>query len=315
MKRLALGLFVILASVSVAKVCPAQEPPAQEPEGPAAARAGGDQAPAAPADTGPTSAGDIDLSDLSVSEPEEAGATPAARKAAGGGTVAAGAPRKSWEDIVVVPRKAFLKKYRLELAPFAGITVNDPLIRHYSFGADLNFYVTDVLSVGAEGQYFVKELSERESLVGLQYYLVPTLNKLKYHYALVLGYVPGYGKFGLFNKWIVHWDLTFSVGIGRIRTEIVPRVFGDKSFTNDNITGQFGLGVRLFLLEWLTLNLTFRDYMYLDVFEYKGRQPGDDLKTVQDNSERFQTQFVQNIMMFVSVGLYIPPSFTYRTPR
>jgi outer membrane beta-barrel protein len=312
MKRLALGLSVILASVSVAKVCPAQEPSAQEPEAPAAAPAGGDQAAAAPADTGPTSGPDIDLSDLSISEPEEA-ATPAAQKAVSGG--GAGAPRKSWEDIVVVPRKAFLKKYRLEIAPFAGITLNDPLIRHYSFGADLNFYVTDLLSVGVEGQYFVKELSERESLVGLQYYLVPTLNKLKYHYALVLGYVPGYGKFGLFNKWIVHWDLTFSAGIGRIRTEIVPRVFGDRSFTNDNITGQFGLGVRLFVLEWLTLNVTFRDYMYVDVFEYKDRQPGDDVATVKKLSENRQTQLVQNIMMFVSVGLYIPPSFTYRTPR
>src|SRR5215212_8747915 len=38
------------------------------------------------------------------------------------------APRKSWEDIVVVPRKAYLKGGRLELAPFSGITLNDVLI-------------------------------------------------------------------------------------------------------------------------------------------------------------------------------------------
>ena len=41
----------------------------------------------------------------------------------------------SWQDIVVVPRKAFLKGGRLEFAPFAGLTVNDNLIRHYMFGA------------------------------------------------------------------------------------------------------------------------------------------------------------------------------------
>ena len=313
MKRLALGLFVILASVSVAKVSSAQDPASEEPEAPTAAPAGGDQAPAAPADTGQAAGPEIDLSDLSVSEPGE---TPTAGgKKAGGAVETAGAPRKSWEDIVVVPRKAFLKKYRLEIAPFAGITLNDPLIRHYSFGGDLNFYVTDVLSIGAEGQYFLKELSERESLVGVQYYLVPTLNKLKYHYALAFGYVPGYGKFGLFNKWIVHWDLTLALGIGRIRTEIIPRAFGDKSFTNDNITGHVGLGIRLFVLEWLTLNVTFRDYMYDDVFEYRGRLPTDDLSKVKSDSEKYQTQFVQNIMMFFSIGLYIPPSFTYRTPR
>ncbi len=40
----------------------------------------------------------------------------------------------SWQDIVVVPRKPFLKGGRLEIAPFAGLTINDNLIRHYVFG-------------------------------------------------------------------------------------------------------------------------------------------------------------------------------------
>jgi hypothetical protein len=301
MKRLALGLFVILANLGVAKVSLAQNPEAAAPD-----KAGGDKT--TPADTSPSTGPDLDLTDLSG-----ALETPETKKP----TEAAGAPRKSWEDIVVVPRKAFLKKSRVELAPFAGITLNDPLIRHYSFGGDLNYYITDVLSVGAEGQYFIKELSERESLVGLQYYLVPTLNKLKYHYALAFGYVPGYGKFGLFNKWIVHWDLTFALGIGMIRTEIIPRAFGAQSFTNDDIVGHVGLGVRLFVLDWLTLSLTFRDYMYKDVFEFQGRDqlPDQSIASVKQASQNSQSQFVQNIMMFFSIGFYVPPSFNYRTPR
>jgi outer membrane beta-barrel protein len=303
MKRLALGLFAILANLSITQVSLAQEP-----EPPADDKAGGEKP--APTDTGPAPGADIDLSDLSIpdaAEPQQTGGKKP--------TEAAGAPRKSWEDIVVVPRKAFLKKLRLELAPFAGITLNDPLIRHYSFGGDLNFYVTDVLSIGLEGQYFLKELSERESLVGLQYYLVPTLNKLKYHYALAFGYVPGYGKFGLFNKWIVHWDLTFALGIGMMHTEIIPRAFGDKPFANRDIAGHVGIGVRLFVLDWLTLGITFRDYMYKDVFEFRNREDDMSIATVKQESQAHQSQFVQNIMMFFSVGFYIPPSFTYRTPR
>ena len=207
MKRLALGLFVILASLSVASSSRAQ-PPATT----AAAPAGGEKAP--PAEPAPDVTPDLDLSEIPGLEEDTGGAKPATGAEAKKAADTSGARRRSWEDIVVVPRKAFLKKSRVELAPFAGITLNDPLIRHYSFGLDLNYYITDVLSIGAEGQYFIKELSERESLVGLQYYLVPTLNKMKYHYALAFGYVPGYGKFGLFNKWIVHWDLTFALGIG-----------------------------------------------------------------------------------------------------
>jgi outer membrane beta-barrel protein len=302
MKRLALGLIVILANLGVAKVSLAQQPEAAAPD-----QAGGDKTP--PVDTSPVGGLDLDLTGLGETE------APEAKKP----VEAAGAPRKSWEDIVVVPRKAFLKKHRLEIAPFAGITLNDPLIRHYSFGGDLNYYITDVLSIGGEGQYFIKELSERESLVGLQYYLVPTLNKLKYHYALAFGYVPGYGKFGLFNKWIVHWDLAFALGVGRIKTEIIPRAFGDKSFTNDDWVGHVGLGVRLFVLDWLTLSLTFRDYMYSDTFEIRDRDSreanGETLAQIKSDSQKSQSQFVQNIMMFFSIGLYVPPSFSYRTPR
>jgi outer membrane beta-barrel protein len=314
MKRLALGLLVILASLSVATSSMAQEPETAAPE-----PAGGDKT--EPADTGPAFTPDLDLSEIPGSEELGTPGTGEDGKKAGD---VVGARRKSWEDIVVVPRKAFLKKSRLEIAPFAGITLNDPLIRHYSFGGDINYYITDVLSVGVEGQYFIKELSERESLVGLQYYLVPTLNKLKYHYALAFGYVPGYGKFGLFNKWIVHWDLTFALGIGMIRTEIIPRAFGDKSFTNDNIVGHAGLGVRLFVLDWLTLGITFRDYVYQDAFEFKdranlldadGRPDNQNLPRVKQLSQQSQSQLVQNIMMMFSIGLYIPPSFTYRTPR
>jgi outer membrane beta-barrel protein len=302
MKRLALGLFVILANLGVAKVSLAQDP-----EAAATDQAGGDKT--APADTSPSLGLDLDLTDVTGTEPPET------KKP----VEAAGAPRKSWEDIVVVPRKAFLKKHRLELAPFGGITLNDPLIRHYSIGGDLNYYITDVLSVGLEGQYFIKELSERESLVGLQYYLVPTLNKLKYHYALAFGYVPGYGKFGLFNKWIVHWDLTFALGAGMIKTEIIPRAFGDKSFTNDDIAIHVGMGVRLFVLDWMTLSITFRDYMYKDVFEIKTRSDleaqGQTIEQIKTASAQSQSQFVQNIMMFFSIGIYVPPSFSYRTPR
>jgi outer membrane beta-barrel protein len=297
MNRLVLGLLVILFNLNGESISFAQEE-------------------SSPPDTPPAPSGSADTtSDLNLLEdladPLAEGGDTGAKKAAVDPTTR----RKAWDDIVVVPRKAFLKKHRLELAPFAGITLNDPLIRHYSFGGDLNFFITDALSVGVEGQYFLKEISERTSLTGLQYYRVPTLNKLKYHAALVFGYVPGYGKFGLFNKYIVHWDITACVGIGMIRTEIIPRQFTDPAFTNQNITPHVGLGARLFVLDWLTLSVSFRDYMYKDIFEPQNRSTLADPLNVALVKQNGDSQFVQNIMMLVSLGFYIPPSFTYKTPR
>ena len=68
----------------------------------------------------------MDTPDEKVTNLEDMGAEPEDESA----------PRRlSWQDIVVVPRKAFLKGGRLEIVPFAGLTMNDNLIRHYIFGA------------------------------------------------------------------------------------------------------------------------------------------------------------------------------------
>jgi len=294
MKRLAVGLILVLFNINSSSNSFAQET-ADPPE-----PTGGDKGPSA-------SGGDFKLEDIQDLSDEKVEAFPKLPKDAA-------TRQRAWEDIVVVPRKSFLKKHRLELAPFAGITLNDPLIRHYSFGGDLNFYITDILSIGLEGQYFIKELSERTSLTGLQYYRIPSLNKLKYHAALAFGYVPGYGKFGLFNKYIVHWDVTFALGVGMMWTEVIPRRFGDAPFANQNIAPHVGVGARLFILDWMTLSVAFKDYMYLDKFEAASRAPGESAEVAKASLDA-KNQFVQNVMMFVSLGFYVPPSFSYKTPR
>jgi outer membrane beta-barrel protein len=285
MTRFAFGFFATLAIVGSAAAAKAQDPappPAAEP------------APAEPAKTEP----------ITEPGPGEPGAAPGERPP--------GARRPSYEDIVVVPRKAFLKSGRLELAPFTGVSLNDVLIHHYTLGGDLNFYLTDVFSIGLQGQYFIKEASGRESLVGLQYNRVPSLNKYKYAAAFNFGYVPGYGKFTLFNKYIWHWDIFVQAGVGAIWTEIIPRIAGEQTFQSINITPDFGVGTRFFLNDWLTISFALRDYAFNDKFEPTDRMRGEPIENVK---ARASSQFVNNIMFFASVGFYLPTSFQYRTPR
>jgi outer membrane beta-barrel protein len=242
-----------------------------------------------------------------VPPPAEPGA-PGAEQPTG----ATGAKNKSWEDIVVVPRKAFLKSGRLELAPFTSITLNDVLIRHYAFGGDLNFYLTDVFSIGLQGQYFIKELSDREGLVGLQYNRIPTINKYKYAAAFNFGYVPGYGKFTLFNKYIMHWDIFINAGVGAIWSEIIPRNVGDQSFQTISLAPDFAAGTRFFLSDWLTVSFGFRDYVFNDKFEPIDRAAGQSIEEVKANAD---SALVNNLMFTASVGFFLPTSFQYRTPR
>jgi outer membrane beta-barrel protein len=228
----------------------------------------------------------------------------------------AGKPAKlstaSWQDIVVVPRKPFLKGGRLELAPFTGISVNDNLVRHYAFGADINYFLSDVFWIGVQGEYFVKALTEREDLIGLQYNRIPTLNRYLYGAAFNLGYVPIYGKFALFNKTIIPWEIYASGGVGWTRSQIIPRNPGDLGWNNDLIAANVALGTRFFLFDWLTVNFAFRDYIMADKFEPVGRRADQTVAELKANAD---SKLVHNVMFYAGVGMYLPAKFQYKSPR
>jgi outer membrane beta-barrel protein len=218
----------------------------------------------------------------------------------------------SWQDIVVVPRKAFLKGGRVEFAPFSGVSINDNLIRHYAFGADITYFLSDVFSVGIEGQYYVKALTGTEENIGLQYNRIPTLNKYLYGGSLNFGYVPVYGKFALFNKQIMHWEIFANAGVGVTETEIIPRNPGNLAFKNTALTVPVGIGSRFFLFNWLTVNFALRDYIMTDKFEPAMRDPAWDVATTKANAEQ---AWVHNVMVYAGVGIYLPTKFSYKTPR
>jgi len=221
----------------------------------------------------------------------------------------------SWQDIVVVPRKAFLKGGRVEFLPFTGVSINDNLIRHYAFGGAINYYLSDALSVGVEGQYYVKELTASEENVGLQYNRIPTLNRYKYSGALIFGYAPVYGKFAWFNKQIVHWEIFANAGAGVIATETVPRDAGLSPFDNNRIMVPVGIGSRFFLFNWLTVNFMLRDYLFTDLFEPTARGTNPALADPTAAKNAADSAFVNNLMLYVGVGVYLPTKFSYRTPR
>ena len=266
---------------------------------------------AAPADSGQAAPAEKEQAPASESLESEEGKPAKVESEEAEAAKPKGTPTLSWQDIVVVPRKAFLKGGRFEFAPFTGVSVNDILVRHYVFGLDLNFFLTDVLWVGLQGQYFVKSLTEREDLVGLQYNRIPTLNHYLYGGSLNFGYVPVYGKFAWFNKGIIHWEIYASAGIGVTQSETIPRNPGTTPFKNTLLTPNAGLGSRFFLFDWLTVNFAIRDYIMADKFERIPTQ-ADPSPPTQANAE---TALVNNVMFYAGVGFYLPAKFQYKSPR
>jgi outer membrane beta-barrel protein len=304
MKRSAVCLFVVIAiggwgAVASAAGAGGDKGKAEKAadKGDAAGGAGEEGGP----NSGPDISGDLDLSDKEAKNVDAAGM--AAVRAS---------TTLSWQDIVVVPRKRFLKGGRFELAPYTGISVNDILVRHYVFGVDLNFFLSNALWIGLQGNYYIKSLTEQESLLGLQYNRIPTLNRYLYSGALNMGYVPVYGKFALLNKSILHWEIFVSGGVGVTQTEIIPRTPGDAVFGNLSLTPNVGIGGRFFLFDWLTINYAVRDYLIIDKFENPMRPRGQsaaDAKAAADGA------MVHNVMFYLGAGIYLPTKFSYKTPR
>lgn len=318
MKRLAICLFVGFAAGEMTTAASAAAAAAGgtkgNDEGKDTAKdptkSGGDNAGAVSpgdADANPSpglgDTGELDLSDKSAPEPSA--------------TASKVATTLSWQDITVLPRKRFLKGGRFELAPFTGISINDIMIRHYVFGADLNYFLSDAIWVGLQGNYYIKQLTERETLVGLQYNQIPTLNRYLYGGALNFGYVPVYGKFAWFDRGIVHWEVFASAGFGVTKTEIIPRNPSDPSFSNLSLTPNFALGGRFFLFDWLTINYAVRDYVILDKFESTNPHPDPAVTpwTSAVAKAAADSALVHNVMFYVGAGFYLPTKFQYKTPR
>jgi outer membrane beta-barrel protein len=236
---------------------------------------------------------------------------------AGTPTIKAGPVKKtpvSWKDILVVIRKPFLKVRRVELLPFAATTMNDNIIRHYSLGAQLNYYLTDVLAVGLEGQLYRSDPREPFDLIGRQARRLPTVNEYNWSAALNFHYVPVYGKFAVVDKHLVTWEVFFTAGLGAGQSSVIPRDVNYPGFDNFLIQLNAGAGMRFFLSKFITVTAGFRDYVFNDQFEPTNRSPTMNTTAAQakDNAD---SSIVNNVMFQFGVSFWLPMSFEYTTFR
>jgi outer membrane beta-barrel protein len=220
----------------------------------------------------------------------------------------------SWQDIVVVVRKPFLKSRRTELLPYVGTTMNDNMIRHYTVGGELAYYLTDVLAVGVEGMYYVHSFREPYDLVSRQARRLPTVNQYNWSAALDFHYVPVYGKFAILDHRLVTWEAFFTAGIGVGQSETLVRNTSLDPFTNLLIMPNVGASMRFFISKWMTISLGIRDYVFLDHFEPSNRS--DTMFTsAEEAKSNADTSLINNVMFQIGVSFWIPTSFEYTTFR
>ncbi|MEM7139283.1 MAG: outer membrane beta-barrel domain-containing protein [Myxococcota bacterium] len=224
------------------------------------------------------------------------------------------------EEIFAVQQIYALRLKRLELAPSAAFTVNDPYLRHPGLGMAVNYWFTNVLSVGLNFIWYDwgNPLERGTTLVEQiqrSFRLGVPINEWQFGLWANFTYVPFYGKFSMFRKFLFQWDAYLIGGVGLMRTRPIP-VFDPeiREFDwNARVSFNVGIGLRIFLTRYLTFFTEFRDYMFLEQFENVNVSPSnrDDPSTWLADS----STFFNNLTVQFGFTVFFPIKFEYRLPK
>lgn len=191
--------------------------------------------------------------------------------------------RKAEIDLIrVIQRRPFLRRKRVEIAPMLGTNVNDSLVSFFVAGGALNYHLNEVMSIGLSGTYSLGSETDVFDRVIEDYELFPEVSKVRWSASLDFQYAFMYGKFALFNTWIIPWDTYGVLGAGVTQTELAVHP-----------SLSMGIGQRYFMNRWFTLNLELKDNVYNEDY------PGG-------------SSIVNNMMFTTGVSFFIPPDFEYR---
>jgi len=220
------------------------------------------------------------------------------------------------ETIFAVQQRFIIKKRRFEIQPFWGLTLNDQFVGHPGPGLALNYYITEVLAIGVNGQFYqpFNNESSFNAQVRRAARIVVPLTEYQWAAALNFTYVPAAGKFSGFGNFIFHYDAYVVGGIGAISTRPIPVVDPDsRNFDwQPNVAFNAGIGLKIFFNRWFAAVLEMRDYIFIDKLENTSI---DEANPTNKDSWYGDSTLTNNVQAQLGVSVFIPFSFEYRLPK
>jgi outer membrane beta-barrel protein len=218
-----------------------------------------------------------------------------------------------------------LRARRFEVNPYWGVTMNDQFVSHPGPGLALNFYITNVLAVGINGNLYAGLNSpsdfnfqtSRAARVG------EPVTEYQWNANLNFSYVPAYGKFAGFGDFIFHYDVYVVGGVGAISTRPIAVVDPDnRTFEFEpKISFNAGGGLRIFFNRWFAAMLEVRDYIFFDKLENPAIASGVGTcgpvpaAQCEDTWLADGTSFTNNVQAQIGFSVFLPFSWEYRLPK
>jgi outer membrane beta-barrel protein len=227
------------------------------------------------------------------------------------------AARQFKEPLYAVQQIFALRVRRFEINPYWGQSLNDQFVSHPGPGLALNYYITNVLLVGINGNYYqpFNVDSDFNAQVRRSARVAVPLTEYQFSAGLNLGYVFSYGKFAGFGDFIFHYDAYVLGGVGLLSNRPIPVIDPDNrnfSYETKLTLGNPGIGLRIFFNRWFAAMLEVRDYIFSDRLENLSIavDPTDPATWYSEDS--YLTNAVQ---AQIGVSIFIPFSFDYRLPK
>jgi outer membrane beta-barrel protein len=307
----------------------APAPPAGTPAAPADADADKPNPPAAPAagaepgaTPAPAAGGENDICQITPDAPQCA----AAKEINFGEE----AKKAVHAEVYAVQQQYVIKAHRFEIMPYWEFTLNDQFVSHPAPGLALNYYITQVLAFGINGNWYggLNADSDFNFQNRRAARIAVPLNNYQVSGDVNFTYVPMYGKFAGFGDFIFNYDAFLEGGVGVIRTEPIAVIDPDnrKFDWNTFVNFDVGIGVRIFFTRWLAAVLEVRDIMFFDKIENIQVATGSTTSapgTPQYDNNPLNpahwydpnTHFTNDVQLQVGLSLFLPTSFEYRLPK
>lgn len=217
-----------------------------------------------------------------------------------------------------------LRYHRFEVNPYFGLTMNDQFVAHPGPGLALNFYITNVLAVGVNGNFYqgLNSVSGFNLQTSRAARVGEPITEYQWNANANFTYVPAYGKFAGFGDFIFHYDFFVLGGVGAISTRPVAVIDPDnRTFTfKPKVSFHVGGGLRIFFNRWLAAVLEISDYIYPEQLENTDIAQGFDSKgkpKAQDPSTWLLdgSSITNHVQAQVGLSIFLPFTWEYRLPK
>lgn len=208
-------------------------------------------------------------------------------------------PRRSALDRLeegdAIRKRLLLRGGRFEIAPAVGFTLNDAFQRNILFGLNLGYHITDAFSIGvtAFGSTAL-ETGLAEDVLAKRADRAEGFSSIQLMASGEIVYTPLIGKFALFGRAVVNYDLHLIVGGG------FASLTGDvEDLQSGTPMAVAGAGFRAFTADWMAINVEVRDYIFSSALNSIANAEADG-----DNNA--ETEISNNFAVTVGFGFFFP---------